>query len=141
VFLKKIANSSNVRCQIFWDCSNSPTFLQQEHLEKALSTSSSGNVLLQYIPVHKIQAISVAFCSGRIVAIASHPQGEKRPSLCQQTDDDVIWMHCPLSNEEKILEVWVVRHKNKNVNMGTRSLVVSGHHHQDQGPDAKLRNS
>jgi hypothetical protein len=116
-------------------------FLQQQDLEKSLSVSVLGDLLLRHIPLHNILAISVAFSSGRIVAITSHRQGEQHPALYQEMDDSVIWMYCPFSKEERVLEVWVVCHKNKELNMGTHSLVVRLHQHQENGPEAKQGNS
>jgi hypothetical protein len=110
--------------------------LHQQELENPLLTSLPDNLFLRYVAVHNILAISVAFISGRIIAITSHRQGEQRLSRHQEIDDSAIWMYCPFSKEERLLEVWVVCHKNKELNMGTHALVVSLHNHQDEGPEA-----
>ena len=99
--------------------------LQQEYLEESISTNPPGDILLRHVSVLNALTISVAFSSGRIIAIMSHRQGEQYPPVYDKTGDSVVWMHCPLSNEEKISEIWVVRHNNKYLNFGISSLIAS----------------
>lgn len=124
-FLRELQAPAIYNAKYFWDCSESPMLLQPEKVKEPLPADPSGDVLLRNIPVLNALAISVAFCSGRIVAIASHRQREQYVPLYRDADDSVVWTHFPLSNDEKILGIWVVCLRDKEINLGANSLIAS----------------
>lgn len=81
--------------------------------------------LLRYVPLQKASAISFAFDSGRLVAIASHGRSSQHIDFYDEADSDTLCLHCPLSEIERIEAIWAVRPKNKVLKLGTCSVIVS----------------
>lgn len=123
MFLERIAVSSNRQRQIFWDCLESPLLFYLPYPIELPAATPPGDIFLRHVPIRDVFGISVALGSGSILAITSHQWGEQGLSLYNELGANTVWTHCPLSTDEEILTVWVVRHK--SLNMGTRALVAS----------------
>lgn len=97
----------------------------RDHSGDSILPTPNGDLLLRYVPLHKASAISVEFDSGRVFAVLSHRNEHQHTSFYNKVDDDTLCMHCPLSSNENIEALWIVRHKNLDLNMGVRALIVS----------------
>ncbi|XPS75924.1 hypothetical protein M3J09_007988 [Ascochyta lentis] len=122
IFLQRISLSPSDQRQTFWDCSKSSMILPQDG-EPFLATPSQDR-LFRYVPLQKASAISFAFDSGRLVAIASHGRSSQHIDFYNEADSDTLCLHYPLSETERIKAIWVVRPKNKVLNLGTCSVIV-----------------
>ncbi|KAI1576159.1 hypothetical protein PtrEW13061_010710 [Pyrenophora tritici-repentis] len=124
IFIERIWSSLLSKCQIFWDCSKSSMQLPRDYQEKAPFATPYGGLFLRYVTVKNVTAISLAFASGRLIAITSH-QSEDKTCFYDEVDSNTPCMYFPLSNDEKIEAIWIIRHKDKMINMGVQSLIVS----------------
>ncbi|KAF2022057.1 hypothetical protein BU24DRAFT_417703 [Aaosphaeria arxii CBS 175.79] len=115
VFLDRVLDSSDNRTQM-WDCLE-PLLLFQPRIEHSLPTIFR-DLHFRYIPLAESSGISVAFCSGRFIAISTHRRNSPQSRLYIPTSEDIVWAHCPLSMEEPILAIWVVRHMKPSLDFG-----------------------
>lgn len=122
MFLERITNSTEQPRKTLWDCSEPLKLFQYDILER--NPFATCDILRRYVTLLNVSAISVAFCFDSIYAIMPHVGQEAVSSLYAEMGDEIVWTHCPLKSED-ILAIWVVRHKNRDINLGARSLLVS----------------
>ncbi|KAF1357804.1 hypothetical protein EJ07DRAFT_157494 [Lizonia empirigonia] len=124
VFVERIWSPLLIKSQIFWDCAKSSMLLPRDSQEKFPLATPYEDLFLRYVTVQNASAISIAFASGRLIAITSHQSEDKKTCFYEEADIYTLCMYLPLSNNEKIEAIWIARHKDSEINMGVRSLIV-----------------
>jgi hypothetical protein len=108
---------------VIWDCSDASLLLSGESVFTDIRAPEiSEDMLVRHVTLRNTTGISAAFSAADFLAIISHTSGKQESPEYANLGPYAVWMHCPVSEKDGIVEVWAIYPPHQNLRM--RSLVV-----------------
>lgn len=94
-------------------------------LREILPARPRQDLLLRYVPLQNLSAITFAFASGRLVGVLPHASLNRNVCFYEELSSDILCLLCPMSDGERIEAIWIISHMDRNIKLGPRSVIVS----------------